>query len=54
MFISRIEDWRVKYSKLFAKKVIKGSIYWDGIVKIPNVLNKGLHDAVDVDPVIVV
>jgi hypothetical protein len=40
------------YSKLFATKVIKDNIYWDGTVKIP-VLNKDLHDALDVDPVTV-
>jgi hypothetical protein len=35
------------------KKVIEISIYWDGKVSISNVRNKGLHESLDWDYVII-
>ena len=53
MFISWIEKLKVEYSKLSTNKLIKDSIYSDGIVNIYNVLNKGLHEILDVDPLMI-
>jgi hypothetical protein len=52
VFISWAEDVKVKHLRLFTKKVIKGNMYWDGTVSISSVLNKRLHEILDVDPVI--
>jgi hypothetical protein len=41
------------YSTLFARKAIKDNLYWDGILHISSVLNKGLHEILNVQPVII-
>ena len=33
--------------------IIKDSVYWEGIVKIYNFRNRGLHDTLAGDPVII-
>ena len=48
-----MEKLKVKYSKLFTKKFITDSIYWDGMVNVFNILNKDLHEVLDVDPVMI-
>ena len=48
-----MEKLKVKYSKLFTKKFITDSTYWDGMVNIFNILNKGLREVLDVDPVMI-
>ena len=45
-----MEKWKVKYSKLFTKKFITDSIYWDGVI---NILNKDLHEVLEVDPLMI-
>lgn len=52
MFISRIEKLKVKYSKFSTNKLIKDSTYSDGMVNI-YVLNKGLHEVLGVDPLMI-
>jgi len=49
VFISPIENLKVKYSKLFMNKLVKDSTYSDGMVNISNVLNKDLHEVLDVE-----
>ena len=49
MLISPIENLKVKYSKLFMNKLVKDSTYSDGMVNISNVLNKDLHEVLDVE-----
>jgi len=48
-----MEKLKVKYSKLFTKKFIADSMYWDGMVNIFIILNKDLHKVLDVDPVMI-
>jgi len=38
---------------LFTKNIIKYNMYWDGIVKISNFWNRGLHDTLVDGPVII-
>ena len=49
-----MEKLKVKYSKLFTKKFVADSIYWDGMVNIFSILNKDLHEVLDVGPVMIV
>ena len=53
VFISWIEKFKVQYSKLSTNKLTKDSIYLDGMVNISNVLNKGLCEVLDVDPLMI-
>jgi hypothetical protein len=50
VFISQTEKLKVQYYKLSMNKLIKDSTYSDGIGNISNVLNKGIHEALDEDP----
>jgi len=55
-FLCLLHEWKklkVKYSKLFTKKFIADSTYWDGMVNIFNILNKDLHKVLDVDAIMI-
>jgi len=53
MFISWIEILKVQYSKVPKNKLTKDSTYSDGMVNISSVLNKGLCEVLDVDPLMI-
>ena len=53
MFISRIEILKVQYSKVSTNKLTKDSTYSDGMANISNVLNKGICEVLDVDPLMI-
>jgi len=53
VFISRIEILKVQYSKVSTNKLTKDSTYSDGMANISNVLNKGICEVLDVDPLMI-
>jgi hypothetical protein len=48
-----MEKLKVKYTRLCARKVVKDSIYCEGRVNISSVLNKALHETLDLPPAII-